>query len=86
MGAGSHSFGREDAAVGDWYLTPDDRWVYDPDAPSAAQQPATTMLPSVPETPHGDVGDWIDPNAPDPTPDEITDPRHPDYVAPWFGP
>jgi hypothetical protein len=34
----------------------------------------------------GDVGDWIDPNAPDPTPDEIADPEHPDYVDPWFGP
>lgn len=33
----------------------------------------------------GDVGDWIDPNAPDPTPDEITDRDHPDYVDPWFG-
>lgn len=31
----------------------------------------------------GDVGDWIDPNAEDPTPEEITDPEHPDYVEPW---
>lgn len=30
-----------------------------------------------------DTGDMIDPNAPDPTPDEITDPGHPDHVDPW---
>lgn len=30
-----------------------------------------------------DTGDLIDPNAPDPTPDEITDPDHPDHVDPW---
>jgi hypothetical protein len=47
------------------------------------------MLPMVvpdEDPPEGDVGDWIDPNAPDPTPDEITDPNHPDYVEPWSGP
>jgi hypothetical protein len=33
----------------------------------------------------GDVGDAIDPTAPDPTPDEITDPNHPDYVEPLTG-
>lgn len=31
----------------------------------------------------GDVGDWIDPNAPDPTGPEVNDPNHPDYVEPW---
>jgi hypothetical protein len=36
-------------------------------------------------TPAGDVGDAIDPTAPDPTPDEITDPNHPDYVEPLAG-
>lgn len=35
--------------------------------------------------PGGDVGDWIDPNAPDPTPAEVTDPGDPNYVPPWFG-
>lgn len=30
-----------------------------------------------------DTGDVIDPRAPDPTPVEIQDPRHPDYVEPW---
>lgn len=30
-----------------------------------------------------DTGDLIDPDAADPTPDEITDPEHPDYVDPW---
>ncbi|GAA5104846.1 hypothetical protein [Haloechinothrix salitolerans] len=29
-----------------------------------------------------DTGDVVDPTAPDPTPDEITDPAHPDYVEP----
>jgi hypothetical protein len=32
---------------------------------------------------HPDTGDVIDPAAPDPTPDEITDPEHPDYAAPY---
>lgn len=92
--------------MGDWILGHDGRWSYDEKAPSAAQQPATTMLPMVSPTAReldalhgdddtggnwfdtgtrGDVGDWIDPNAPDPTPDEITDRDHPDYVDPWFG-
>ena len=29
-----------------------------------------------------DTADAIDPNADDPTPDEVTDPQHPDYVEP----
>lgn len=33
----------------------------------------------------GDVADHNDPTAPDPTPDEITDPDHPDHVEPWTG-
>ncbi len=33
----------------------------------------------------GDVADHNDPAAPDPTPDEITDPDHPDHVEPWTG-
>lgn len=65
------------------------QWVPDELAPSGmrwarhGEQPATSMLPSVAPALVGDVGDWIDPNAPDPTPDEITDPDHPDYVEPW---
>jgi hypothetical protein len=31
------------------------------------------------------VGDWIDPNAPDPTPDEVVDENDPNFVHPWFG-
>lgn len=30
-----------------------------------------------------DIGDLVDPDADDPTPDEITDREHPDYVEPW---
>lgn len=30
-----------------------------------------------------DVGDLVTTTAPDPTPDEITDPRHPDHVEPY---
>jgi hypothetical protein len=70
-------------------------FVPDPLAPSGFrwrrhdEQPATTMLPTVQprndSEPFGDVGDWVDPNAPDPTPDEVTDLEHPDYVHPWFG-
>jgi hypothetical protein len=33
----------------------------------------------------GDVGDAIDPTAPDPTPKEITDPTNPDHVEPLPG-
>lgn len=32
-----------------------------------------------------DTGDATDPQAPDPTPEEITHPDHPDYVEPWGG-
>lgn len=32
-----------------------------------------------------DTGDAVSRDAPDPTPDEITDPTHPDYVEPWTG-
>jgi hypothetical protein len=32
-----------------------------------------------------DTGDVVDPTAADPTPDEITDPDHPDYVLPFAG-
>jgi hypothetical protein len=81
--------------MGDWYLSREGRWVYDEAAPDSGQQPATTMLPLFTPSPRprdeqpaptGDVADWIDPNAPDPTPDEITDRAHPDYVEPWSGP
>jgi hypothetical protein len=81
--------------MGDWALRPDPdqpgqfKWMYDKDAPSPGQNPAvTTMLPVVgPSEPArgGDVGDWIDPNAPDPTEDEVTDRDDPNYVDPWFG-
>jgi hypothetical protein len=77
------------------------QWVPDSLAPGGfrwqrhSEQPATTMLPLFTPSPRprdeqpaptGDVADWIDPNAPDPTPDEITDRGHPDYVEPWSGP
>jgi hypothetical protein len=77
---------------GDWYLDRDGKWTHDPNAPSPGRNPAvTSMLPAVQPTPAepprvGDVGDWIDPNAPDPTPDEVTDRSDPNYVDPWFGP
>lgn len=32
-----------------------------------------------------DTGDVIDLSAPDPTPEEITHPDHPDFVEPWTG-
>lgn len=32
-----------------------------------------------------DVGDAIDPNAPEPTPDAITDQTHADHVEPYTG-
>lgn len=89
------------SSIGDWYLGPGDRWVYDPDAPDPAPEP-TSLNPIVRppreaelgalhgddleddlDEPFGDVGDWIDPNAPDPTPPEVVDPHHPDYVDPW---
>jgi hypothetical protein len=80
--------------VGDWFLGNDGRWTYDRNAPSPGESPpVTSMLPTVTPTPYprdvprvGDVGDWIDPNAPDPTSDEVTDRGNPDYVDPWFGP
>lgn len=34
--------------------------------------------------PIGDVGDWT--TADDPTPDEVTDPDDPSWVAPWRPP
>ncbi len=41
-----------------------------------------------PKLPTGvpDTGDVIDPNADDPTPAEITDPSHPDWVEPFHIP
>lgn len=67
------------------------KWIPDPLAPSgyrwqrAGEQPPTSMLPAVQPTEDtpGDVGDLIDPNADDPTPEEITHPDHSDYVEPW---
>lgn len=60
------------------------------------------MPPTPPQVGHGDlppdrplsltpVEDWgvggdLDPTVPDPTPAEITDPAHPDYVEPWRPP
>jgi hypothetical protein len=83
--------------MGDWYLRPDpdtgqEVWRYDPAAPSAGHDPAVTMIqPIVPreldalhgDEQDGDIGDLIDPNADDPTPEEITHPDHSDYVEPW---
>lgn len=73
--------------TGDWYLDRDGNWTYDRNAPSPGRNPAVTeMLPMVPPlVEHGDVGDWIDPNAADPTPDEVTDRSDLNYVDPWFG-
>lgn len=84
--------------MGDWSLRPDPdqpgqlKWAYDENAPSPGRNPPVTrLLPVVrseaaPEVPRvGDVGDWIDPNAPDPTGDEVTDRADPNYVDPWFG-
>lgn len=33
-----------------------------------------------------DTGDVIDPNAEDPTPAEVIDPSHPDWVEPYIPP
>ena len=56
--------------------------MWDPAAPSLGRDPAITQIFTPPRP--GDVGDYIDPNAPDPTPDEIVDPEHPDHVQPWI--
>jgi hypothetical protein len=55
------------------------------DAPAAAESGprAGGGGGRTPPTRVGDVGDWVDPKAPDPTPGEVTDPDHPDYVEPW---
>jgi len=45
--------------------------------------PRSDAAPEVPRA--GDIGDWIDPNAADPTPDEVADPSDPNHVHPWFG-
>lgn len=37
-----------------------------------------------PETGVPDTADIVDPNVPDPTPPEITDRSHPDYVNPFI--
>ena len=72
------------------------KWFYDEHAPSPSVE-VTQIRPTtkatldaihgdsedVPQA--GDVGDWIDPNAPDPTPDEVTDENDPNFVHPWFG-
>jgi hypothetical protein len=80
--------------VGDWSLRPDPdrpgefKWMYDKDAPSPGRNPAaTTMLPIITSESAraGDVGDWVDPNAPDLTGDEVVDPTDPNYVEPWRG-
>lgn len=82
---------------GDWHLNHEGRWVWDQDAPAPTVE-VTQIRPTtraaldaihgdveddVPRV--GDVGDWIDPNAPDPTPDEVTDRDDPNYVEPWRG-
>jgi hypothetical protein len=73
--------------MGDWYIGPNGRWTYDPNAPGPSPDP-TRAHPVVPrEAPRaGDIGDWIDPNAEDPTPDEVRDEDDPNFVRPWFGP
>lgn len=67
-------------------------WIEDAEQPSGfrwvrpGEQPPTELLPVIPPlVEHGDVGDWIDPNAADPTPDEVTDRSDLNYVDPWFG-
>lgn len=63
------------------------RWIEDPLAPGGHRWARhSERVPAVPEPPPtGDVGDWIDPNAPDPTPDEVVDENDPNFVHPWFG-
>jgi hypothetical protein len=78
--------------LGDWYIDRNGEWQYDEDAPAPSPEP-TQMQPIVSretrsevEIPRaGDIGDWIDPNAPDPSPPEVTDPQDPSFVHPWFG-
>lgn len=72
------------------------KWLYDQDAPTPSVE-VTQIRPhtrevldaihgDAPEAKRaGDIGDWIDPNAPDPTPDEVVDRSDPNYVDPWFG-
>jgi hypothetical protein len=85
--------------LGDWYQDRDGNWQYDEGAPTPSTEatqirPRTRAVldaihgdaPTPPDVPRaGDIGDWIDPNAPDPTPPEVTDPQDPSYVHPWFG-
>ncbi len=66
-------------------------WITDPNEPSGFRWLSdlsviddTAALPAVVRD-AGDVGDVMDPTAPDPTPDEITHPDHPDFVHPWGG-
>lgn len=71
--------------IGDWYQDDAGHWVYDSNAP--ASDPALTRIgnPFTPAEPRpgGDVGDEVDPFAPDPTGDEVHDPGDPNYVEPW---
>ena len=53
------------------------------DAGATTPPDVSRETPQVPRA--GDIGDWIDPNAPDPTPEPVTDPHDPNYVDPWFG-
>lgn len=71
--------------MGDWREDQEGRWVYDTNAPPS--DPALTRIqnPFTPAEapPGGDVGDEIDPFAPDPTGDEVHDPGDQNYVEPW---
>lgn len=73
------------STIGDWYIGPGDRWVYDPNA-AGPEDDSAPAGPAEPPPRIGDIGDWIDPNAPDPTPNEVADRDDPNYVDPWFGP
>lgn len=71
--------------IGRWYLDENQNWVYDARAESEPRVRLPIEPVDAPPRP-GDVGDWIDPNAPDPTPGEVVDRGDPNYVDPWFGP
>lgn len=70
--------------MGRWYEDEDGQWAYDEHGVEVRESTLRALYGDEPTgPPPGDVGDWIDPNAPDPTPPEVRDPTHPDYVEPW---
>ena len=69
--------------MGRWYEDKHGNWAYDA---NGTEERVHLPIEPVEQPRGGDIGDWIDPNAPDPTGDEVTDPSDPNYVDPWFGP